>query len=58
MNMTLTCCVCGCHSEEYDKDRNPHAWDGWTVAPKEKCPICNGFTAYEEEKQQKAMVYA
>jgi len=55
MNMTLTCCACGCHSEEYDKDRNPHAWDGWTVAPKEKCPICNGFTAYEEEKKVKVL---
>ncbi len=55
MNMTLTCSACGCHSEAFDKENNPHAWDGWTVTPKEKCPECNGYAAYEEEKKDKVL---
>ena len=54
----LTCCACGCKSEVYDREHNPHAWDGWTIAPKEKCPTCNGFHEYEEEKKQKEMAFA
>ena len=51
----LTCCVCGCTSEVYDREKNPHAWDGWTISPTEKCPEHNGFTAYEEEKKVKVL---
>ena len=53
----LTCCMCGNTSKALTRE-TPHAWDGWTVGPKEKCPNCNGFLQFEEEQKQKEMAFA
>jgi hypothetical protein len=31
-------CLCGSRA---DLRKDPHAWDGWTVAPVARCPLCN-----------------
>jgi hypothetical protein len=38
LNTILTCSQCGKRSADCKDD--PHAWDGWKIGKKEKCPAC------------------
>ena len=43
VSTVLSCAACGTSA---DLRTGPHAWDGWTLAPKPACPTCNGTQRY------------
>lgn len=49
----LVCSNCGKRSNSIERD--PHAWDGWTMAPAKytTCPDCNAVPNGEKKDDEK-----